>query len=223
MRLYLSRPEQYAIAVLLLAIVGALVVLTYAYARKPAGAPPPFLQQTAPKAPDATGERVLIVHVAGAVVRPGVYQLKPGQRVSDAVAAAGGATADGNLDSLNLAELVEDGRKVTVLTKAEWERAQQAPAPRTDGGKPGTPTSPGAGGKSGPAPKPAAPTPAHKLSLNTATLAQLDTLPGIGPAKAKSILDYRQKHGKFTDVAQLLDVPGIGPAIYENIALLVTL
>jgi competence protein ComEA len=127
------------------------------------------------------GSRV-IVHVAGAVRRPGVYRMRPAARVDDAVGRAGGATRRADLSQVNLAAKVEDGRQVVVPEKA---RASAA----------GTPTEP---------------TPGVPLNLNTATLEELDELDGIGPATAQSILDYRDEHGGFGSVEELGEVPGIG-------------
>ncbi len=131
----------------------------------------------------------LIVHVAGAVRRPGVYRLRAGARVDDAVRRAGGAGPRAELTQVNLAQELEDGRQVVVPART--------PAPA-----PGGPTTAGAG--------PTAP--AGPVNLNTATLEQLDTLTGVGPATAESILKYREEHGGFSNVEELDQVPGIGVA-----------
>ena len=133
------------------------------------------------------GARV-VVHVAGAVRRPGVYRLRSGSRVQAAVRLAGGATRRADLGGLNLAAKVEDGRQILV---PERLRAGGAPAAPTAGG--GTPSAPVA-----------------PVNLNTATLEQLDTLPGVGPATAQKILDFRQERGGFGSVEELDQVPGIG-------------
>lgn len=136
---------------------------------------------------DGGGGR-LVVHVAGAVRDPGVYRLRAGARVDDAVARAGGATRRADLGGLNLAAELEDGRQVLVP-----ERAQ-------GGG--------GGGGVAGAvAPEPA---PGQPLNLNTATLEQLDTLSGIGPLTAQKILEYREELGGFGSVEELGEIPGIG-------------
>lgn len=137
------------------------------------------------------------VQVAGEVVQPGVYQLPPDSRVQDAIQAAGGLTGQADSNSLNLAALVTDGQKIVVP-------ALMRAADVTPGSKQGSliivqPTSDG------------------RINLNLATLEQLDSLPGIGEAKARSILDYRAKNGPFTNCEQLLDVPGIGEGIYNSI------
>jgi competence protein ComEA len=133
------------------------------------------------------------VHVAGAVRRPGVYRMRPGARVDDAVRQAGGGTARADLGAVNLAAKVEDGRQVLVP-----ERAPRAAAP-------GGGAVAGGGGAAS-----ATAAPGQPLNLNTATLEQLDTLAGVGPATAQKILDFRDEHGGFGSVDELAQVPGIG-------------
>jgi competence protein ComEA len=133
----------------------------------------------------AAGGGSVIVHVAGAVREPGVYRMRAGARVDDAVGRAGGATPRADLTQVNLAAKVEDGRQIVV--------PRRVPTPAT-----------GAGGSSAP------PQPGVPLNLNTATLEQLDELSGIGPATAQKILDYREEHGGFGSVEELGQVPGIG-------------
>jgi competence protein ComEA len=132
----------------------------------------------------ATGARV-VVHVAGAVRRPGVYRLRSGARVHDAVQRAGGATRRADLGGLNLAAKLEDGRQVLVPERAPAGTA--TPAGSTAPAAPGQP-----------------------VNINTATLEQLDALSGIGPATAQKILDYREEKGGFATVEELGEVPGIG-------------
>jgi competence protein ComEA len=131
----------------------------------------------------------VIVHVAGAVRDAGVYRLRTGARVADAIGRAGGATARADLSQVNLAAKLEDGRQVLVPRRAPAAAAAAAAA--------------AAGGPSPPAA-------AVPVSLNTATLEQLDELPGVGPATAQKILDYRQANGGFGSVEELGEVPGIG-------------
>jgi competence protein ComEA len=129
----------------------------------------------------------IVVHVAGAVREPGVYRLRAGARVDDAVGRAGGATSRADLSQVNLAAEVEDGRQVLVP-----ERVTAAQA----------------GGGAAPAATPA--TPGVPLNLNTATLEQLDELDGIGPATAQQIIDFREAQGGFGSIEELAQVPGIG-------------
>jgi competence protein ComEA len=137
----------------------------------------------------------LVVHVVGAVRRPGLYRLRDGSRVADAVARAGGPTRRADVSLVNLAAPVADGSQVVVPRRA----------------------APGVAAASG-----AAPGPAAKVSLASATLEQLDALSGIGPVTAQKILDYRQAHGPFGSVDDLDAVPGIGPARVEQLRELVT-
>jgi competence protein ComEA len=155
----------------------------------------------APAAPveiEAAPPPRLVVHVVGAVRRPGLYRLAHGARIADAVRRAGGATRRADLGLVNLAAEVSDGAQVVVPRR-------QA----VGGGS-------GAGGgavAAGPAGGP--------VHLNTATLQQLDALPGVGPVTAQKILDYREQHGAFSSVDDLDAIPGIGPARLEQLRELV--
>ena len=131
------------------------------------------------------------VHVAGAVRRPGIVVVPARSRVADALAAAGGYTDDAAPDSLNLARRVSDGERLHVPRRGEPVAAE----------------APGEGGGGGPGP----------VDLNTATEKELEELPGIGPALAKQIVDYRRAHNGFRDVRQLLDVPGIGEKLFSRL------
>ncbi|HST67315.1 MAG TPA: ComEA family DNA-binding protein [Mycobacteriales bacterium] len=126
----------------------------------------------------------LVVAVTGKVRRPGVVTVAAGARVIDALRAAGGPLPGADLETLNLARKLTDGELVAV--------GVPGPAPAA-GAAPGA-----AAGSTGP------------VDLNTATLADLDTLPGVGPVLAQRILDWRTAHGQFATVDQLADVPGIG-------------
>jgi len=126
----------------------------------------------------------LVVDVVGAVRRPGLYHLREGTRIADAVAAAGGTTAKADPAGVNLAAPLADGEQVVV---------------------------PGSGAAAALSP-PAGASPSAPLDLNTATAEQLDGLPGIGPSTAAQILAYRQAHGAFHSVEELDAVPGIGPS-----------
>jgi len=144
----------------------------------------------------------VVVHVVGAVRRPGVYRLKAGARVDEAVRRAGGPLRGAELSGLNLASKLEDGRQVLVPL-----RAGAAPGARAGAAAP----APAAASGSDPAAAAAvAPGASGPIDLNTATLEQLDTLAGVGPATAQKILAYRQQHGGFRSVDELDQVPGIG-------------
>ena len=144
----------------------------------------------APVTAEASG--VVLVHVAGAVVEPGVYQLLPDARVRDALVAAGGPTAHADWDAVNLAAFVADGTRVYIPTVGE-----AVPVEAVTGG---------AGG---------AMTPAGPVDVNRATPEQLESLPGVGPATALAIVTERDRNGPFVDVDDLDRVPGIGPAKLE--------
>jgi competence protein ComEA len=178
------------------AAVAALVVFAGAKmlaGRDAASAPPVRVQGGEPaKRSSRERPRLAYVHVAGAVRRPGLYRVPAGSRVAAAVARAGGASARGDLTAVNLAARIADGQQVIV--------------PRAGAG--------GAAAAGGP-PSGAADAGAIKPSLATATVEQLDTLEGIGPALAKRIVDYRTEHGGFRSVGQLKEVSGIGEKRFE--------
>ena len=132
-----------------------------------------------------------VVHVDGAVLHPGVYTLPPGARVADAIAVAGGLAADADTKALNLAAPLQDGARVWVPRRGEMP----PPSPTRPAPEVNSPNRPGT-----------------RLNLNTATPAELEALPGIGPALAKRIVEYREAHGPFATVDDLLAVSGIGPA-----------
>ena len=142
------------------------------------------------EAVEAAAPAALVVHVVGAVRRPGLYRLRDGARVADAVARAGGATRRADVSLVNLAAPVADGVQVVVPRRAPAAASGSANAPQT---------------------------PAGPLHLNTATLEQLDELPGVGPSTAQKILDFRQQHGAFTSIDELDAIPGIGPARLEQL------
>jgi competence protein ComEA len=137
------------------------------------------------------------VHVAGHVRHPGLVRLPAGSRVQDAIRAAGGATAGADLDAVNLARKLTDGEQVLIPGPGD----PPPPLPPDAGAAPGTPSAP--------------------LDLNTATVEQLDALPGVGEVTAGRIVAYRSAH-PFTTVDELLEVPGIGQRRFEQLRDLVT-
>ncbi|MFF0083590.1 helix-hairpin-helix domain-containing protein [Streptomyces canus] len=151
--------------------------------------------------PNTTGPAgaEIVVDVGGKVREPGIQRLPAGSRVADALKAAGGVRPGTNTDALNRARFLVDGEQVIV------------------GGPAAPPPAPGTGGSvSGGQAGPAAP-----LSLNTATVDQLDTLPGVGPVLAQHIVDYRTRHGGFRSVDELREVNGIGDRRFADLRNLV--
>lgn len=192
-----------------LAFVAVAVVGILAWTRMGATPPPPLevsLPTVDPAAlvPPAGATEppepsMLVVHVAGAVVRPGVYRLPAGARVGEALDLAGGATPEADLDRINLAAEVFDGAQVHV---PRFGQALAGTAMPSNGGA-------GLGG-GGP------------IDLNTADGALLETLPGVGPSTAAAIIAHREDHGPFPSVAALDEVSGIGPARLDALRDLVT-
>ena len=141
---------------------------------------------------------VVVVHVAGEVVHPGIVTLAAGDRVVDAIEAAGGVTPEADMHKLNLAAVLVDGYRIHVPKIGE----QVSPP---GGGVDGTSSADGLGNQSGP------------ININRATVAELETLNGIGPALAQAIVSWRDEHGMFGRAEDLLSVPGIGPSKLANI------
>lgn len=145
------------------------------------------------------------VTVNGAVNQPGTFKLNSDARLADALERAGGVKPEADLSKLDLTRLLKDGDKIVVPTRATSVPSPNALAPAT-------------AIKNSPPP-----TAAEKINLNTATLEQLDSLPGIGPALAQRILDYRAQHSSFKSVEELKEVKGIGDALFDEIKDQVTL
>lgn len=175
-------PERRRLLAAALLLVGALVLLGPRLVhRGPARAVAPPLRVARP----VRAAPRLVVDVAGAVRRPGLYRFVAGTRVATALAAAGGATAHADITLVNLAAPLADGEQIVVPARGAVAGA----------------ASPSSGSAS---------SPAGPLDLNSATAEQLDALPGVGPATAAKIVAYRQEHGAFHSLAELDAVPGIG-------------
>lgn len=185
-------------------LAGVLIFVS----RAPAGAP--IVLQPAPtKAP-------LVVHVIGAVPRPGLYEFAEGARNQDAIDAAGGLLSSANANAVNLAALLTDGQQLNIpylegqATTEESTSLELPGSPSTDDFSSATvePSSTAAN--------------TELININTAALEELDSLPGIGPTIAQRIIDYRTENGPFFSIEEIMDVSGIGPATFDEIKNLIT-
>ncbi len=182
------RREQIALAL----VAGvALLVVGRSWMRRPAGEVSLLPASPTPAA--------LLVHVAGEVVLPGVYRLPPGTRWADALRAARGPTFLADLSAVNLAQPLRDGERVLIPRVPEPVLAEEAKGAD-------------AGARAGTAVPPRGP-----LDPNTASAAELEALPGIGPVLAQRIVEHRRAHGRFERLEDLLEVEGIGPRILERL------
>lgn len=183
----------------LVAALAAVIAAVGVWRERPVPLPAPTLPLVTPV--DATpsaaaspgGGPELVISVVGRVARPGLVRLPDGSRVADALDAAGGALPDTDLVGLNLARRLSDGEQLLV----------GVPPPEgqpVEGGVLGAPAEAAAA-----------------VDLNTATLEQLDTLPGVGPVTAQRIVDWRSAHGRFSSVDQLREVSGIGEARFAQL------
>jgi len=176
-----------------------------------------------PTAPPTATPLPIQVYITGAVAHPEqVYQLPAGSRVLDLITAAGGSLPNANLEQINLADFLEDGQQVHIFTKPT-ATPTVTPVPPTAIITPPTPLPPGVAAPT------AAPTVAPTavsmpvatmplvVNINTATLEELDLLPGIGPAIAQRIIDWRQTYGYFYSMESLEAVPGIGPVMIAEL------
>ena len=175
----------------------------------PATAPPavspavPGEPTSSPASSTTVTENVILVHVAGAVRRPGLYEMPAGARIADAIELARGPQPVADLDALNLAEPLMDGQKIDVPKRGE-STAPVAPASAAPGTVPSTSTT-------------------ATVNLNTADQVALESIPGIGPVTATAIIAYRTEIGQFESFEQLLEITGIGPATLESMRPYVTL
>ncbi len=217
-----SRRATILVAALVAALVG-LAALTWLRGAPATVAPPAVAPATASPAV-ASGESVpaaavalspspsavVYVHVAGAVRRPGLYELPMGARVADAIKAAHGPRRKAAIGAVNLAQLVADGSKIDVPRRGEVASPTSVPgAPVTGAPVTGAPVT--GAPVTGVSPSPAV------INLNSADETQLESIPGVGPVTAAAILAFRARIGSFTSVDQLLEVSGIGPATLESL------
>jgi len=191
-----------ALYVLLGVMAGFILAGTLVFvSRAPAGEP--IVLQPAPTSAPIS------VHVIGAVPRPGLYEFPENARVQDAIDAAGGLLAGADENALNLAALLEDGQQLNIPFEA-------GSAPPSDSGSdaadlPSSDDGNADDGQTG-----------ELVNINTATLEELDSLPGIGPTTAQKIIDYRTENGPFSVIEDIMNVSGIGPATFEDIKDLIT-
>ncbi len=189
----MSRFERYRGVLFFVCVVAAAIGLALFEGRRPEPVPLILTPSASPAptwAEPTPTPGPLRVYVSGAVQQPDVYTLPPGSIVKDALLAAGGATAEADLISINLAHPVADGEQIYVPRVGEQNPVR---LPSVE------------------------PLPPAQVNINTADQAALEALPGIGPELAQRIIEYRQAHGPFAQIEDLLNVPGIGPGILEKI------
>ncbi|MFO7916899.1 MAG: helix-hairpin-helix domain-containing protein [Anaerolineae bacterium] len=191
----LSRYRGYITLTLVYAILFGTYVL---YDRRPQPEPMEIVQPTETLTPTPVPIRI---HVVGAVNRPGVYALAPDSRWLDAVWAAEGMTDDAHVEAVNLAGFLQDGQQVWIPRMGEATR----PPPESSGPDRGLDSQA-----------------TRQININTASAADLEGLPGIGPVYAQRIVDYRESNGPFSDPSQIMKVKGIGEGRYEEITALIT-
>jgi competence protein ComEA len=185
--------ERYKIVIISALVIVILVGVGWLWTKRPRPEPltisTPTLQPTPTPAP-------LRVYVTGAVAHPDVYFLPPQSIVKDAIAAAGGATDEADMDRINLAVELSDQQQVYVPRKGEEEGVAAPP----DGNVADPASAAGT-----------------KVNINRASITELDTLPGVGPAIAQRIVDYRTEYGDFSTIEDITNVKGIGPATFEKL------
>ncbi|MBW0099326.1 ComEA family DNA-binding protein [Pseudonocardia sp. KRD-184] len=194
---WLDRPRSEPVAAL-----PAVVVTSAPEAPAPVVGPSAAPTTAAPSGP-------LVLSVSGKVARPGLVEVPDGSRVADALEAAGGALPGTDLSTLNLARRVLDGEQIAVGVPAAVDAAPAWPAGAVGGAAPGEGAAGAGGATTGP------------VDLNTATQAQLDALPGVGPVTAQRILEWRRRNGRFTRIEQLREIEGIGERRFAQLRELV--
>ena len=192
-----------ALYVLLGVMAGFVLAGTLIFvSRAPAGEP--IILEPAPT------QAPIAVHVIGAIPRPGLYEFSEGARVQDAIDAAGGLLASADSNALNLAALLEDGQQLDV----PYEGGQDPETTTNSFDLPGSTEEPTDNSSDT--------SNTELVNINTASLEELDSLPGIGPTTAQKIIDYREENGPFSVIEDIENVSGIGPSTFENIKDLIT-
>lgn len=194
---FLNKKEQLVIIMLLLAIliIASFMFVEKYMAKKSEAVNVVLTENTEEKAAiDKVDTLDIYVHVSGRVRNPGVYSLKTGERIIDAINKAGGALPDADLDALNLAQKLHDEDKIYVPKKGELNNNNHGTNYNNSG----------------------------KININTASAAELEKLPGIGETLAQRIVEYREKYGKFQKIEDIMKVSRIGPKIFEQIKDMIT-
>ena len=219
--LELTAAQKVVLALAVVMLGGSGAYLFSARSSAPA-LPPQQLYQQPAAGPDSVE---LVVQVTGEVNRPGMYRVAPGMRVYELVGLAGGFTQHADQEAVNLAQPVEDGQKVAVPRLPEPKPSTQAPErPIPPGQQPSSVPSPTATVPPSDIIKPSPPPPnqPHIVDLNTATQADLERVPGVGPVLATRIIAYRQYYGPFKTVYQLRLIKGVGQQTFDKIKPYVT-
>jgi competence protein ComEA len=211
-----------AIALAAIAAIAVLVTVFTLMRERPAPVmsaklPPVDMAATASRGPSpgpsTRPNQPVVVSVVGLVHTPGLVTLAPGARIADALKAAGGSTDGADTSGLNMARQVDDGEQIVVgMAPVKGQPAVLGSSVSPGSAAPGTPSTPS---------RPTKGAPTGLINLNTATVEQLDTLPGVGPVRAAAIVAWRNANGKFTSVDQLGEVDGIGPGRLEKLRPLV--
>jgi competence protein ComEA len=211
-----------AIALAAIAAIAVLVTVFTLMREQPAPVmsaklPPVDMAATASRGPSpgpsTRPNQPVVVSVVGLVHTPGLVTLAPGARIADALKAAGGSIDGADTVGLNMARQVDDGEQIVVgMAPVKGQPAVLGSSVSPGSAAPGQPSSPS---------RPAKGAPTALINLNTATVEQLDTLPGVGPVRAAAIVAWRNANGKFTSVDQLGEVDGIGPGRLEKLRPLV--
>ncbi len=220
-----------AYAIVGLALVGMIVLVVRNGGNRPAGdvkiVEPGQVAVSGAVTPVTTDQPLppqkLCIHVAGKVKAPGVYELEPGSRIKDAVKAAGGSLPKADLESINLAEKLEDGQQIYVAAQGQIKPPALSVVRGGESSKPKASAKGESGGKGKSGPQKLSTPGQGTVNINSAGLEELQRLPGIGPAYAQRIIDYRTQHGRFQSIDELDEVKGIGPKKLEKLRPYVTL
>ncbi len=186
-----NRKKDIAGIMVLLLIIGSIVVYRW-YTNTfflPSSLPEITEKEIGDTVADKEEPVAIMVHVAGAVKNPGVYSLLSNSRAFDAVAAAGGSLPEADEHAFNLAQPLYDGQRIAIPFKVGVVLPDGVSAVPL----------------------------CTRININTASASELETLPGIGPARAADIIKYREQHGFFKDIEELVEIPGIGPKTLENL------